>query len=263
MYITVMEITIMDFYGRKQEIALLNKIWKTVDTKARMVVITGRRRIGKTLLSMIYTKDKPHLYLFVAKKTEILLCQEFLGQIKQKFSIPVVGTLSTFSEIFTLLLEIAQKQPFVLIIDEIQEFLTINPSVFSDLQRLWDCYLFQSKLQLIMMGSIHSLMHKIFEDSQEPLFGRADRIIHLKPFLIAELATILEQHGQTKDIDVLFHYYLLSGGVPKYVEQLLTEKVFVSQEIFDFVFSQHSPFLDEGKNVLIEELGKEYGVYFA
>jgi AAA+ ATPase superfamily predicted ATPase len=78
----------------------------------------------------------------------------------------------------------------VLIIDEIQEFLNINPSIFSDMKELWDRYLGKSQVLLIFMGSIHSLMHKIFEDAKEPLFGRADRVIHLAAFTIAELKAI-------------------------------------------------------------------------
>jgi len=252
----------MDFFAREGELALLEKVWNTVQKKARMVVITGRRRIGKTLLSMVYVKDKPHIYLFIAKKTEVLLCQEFIKIIKEKFDIPVIGDIISFRDIFTLLLEIGKTQPFVLIIDEIQEFLHINPSVFSDMQKLWDEYLFKSKVQLILMGSIFSLMHKIFEDSHEPLFGRADRILRLKPFTISQLNAILKCYGKS-DAHTLFNYYLVSGGVPKYVEQLLTEKVFGENEIYEFIFSENSPFLDEGKNVLIEEFGKEYGVYFS
>lgn len=70
----------------------------------------------------------------------------------------------------------------------------------------------------------------------------------------------MERGGQAGP---LFNYYLLTGGVPKYVELLLTEGVFEAKEIFDFVFSENSPFLFEGKNVLIEEFGKEYGIYFS
>src|SRR5205807_147304 len=85
----------MDFYGRESELASLEKIWLTVEKKARMVVITGRRRVGKTLLSMHYVKNKPHLYLFIAKKTEILLCQEFVSLIKETFKkIPVIGEIT-------------------------------------------------------------------------------------------------------------------------------------------------------------------------
>lgn len=253
----------MDFYGREGELSILEKSWKAVEKKARMVVITGRRRIGKTLLSLVYIKNKPHLYLFIAKKTEILLCEEFVKQIKEFFNIPVIGELKTFREVFTLLLELGQQRKFVLVIDEIQEFLTINPSIFSEIQDLWDRYLAKSKILLIMMGSVYSLMQKIFEDSQEPLFGRADRILHLKPFAVSQLKAILEQHGKGGQPNPLFNYYLLTGGVPKYVELLLTEEVFEEEEIYDFVFAENSPILYEGKNVLIEEFGKEYGVYFS
>lgn len=252
----------MDFYGREKELDLLEKMWLHAQKKARMVVITGRRRVGKTLLSMEFVKNKPHLYLFIAKKSEILLCQEFIQLIKDTFDVPVFGEFKSFKDIFALLLEIGKKTPFVLVIDEIQEFFQINPTLFSDIQNLWDQHLSSSKMQLILMGSIYSLMHKIFEDSHEPLFGRADRIIHLKPFSLAQVHRILQQHKQT-DIDTLFNYYLLSGCVPKYVEQLLIEAVFKEDDIFKYVFSQHSPFLQEGKNVLIEELGKEYGIYFS
>src|ERR1700733_3067711 len=120
MIVTVMEVTVVDFYGRKQELLILGKSWERVDKKAQMVVITGRRRVGKTLLSIMYVADKPHLYLFVAKKSEPLLCQEFLKQIRDTFDYPVIGEITTFRDIFTLLLEIGKKQPFVLVIDEIQ-----------------------------------------------------------------------------------------------------------------------------------------------
>ena len=219
-----MQVTIVDFFGRKNELSLLEKSWERVHKKSQMIAITGRRRIGKTLLSMVYSEKKPHLYFFVSKKTEHLLCQEFLKQIKETFTIPVVGEITSFRDIFILLLEIGKTQPFVLVIDEIQEFLHINSSIFSDIQQLWDRYLHQSKIQLICMGSVHSLMRKIFEDSHEPLFGRAEKILLLKPFSLIELSEILDQQGHPGDANVLFAYYLVSGGVPKYVEQLLVEK---------------------------------------
>lgn len=252
----------MDFFGRRVELALLTKLWDSTEKKARMAVITGRRRIGKTYLVMTYAKDKPHLYLFIAKKNEALLCQEFIQQIRETFDIPILGEIRTFREIFNLLMEIGKKQKFVLIIDEIQEFFNINPSVFSEIQMLWDRYLFQSKVQLIVMGSIYSLMHKIFEDSKEPLFGRADKIVRLKPFSLAELHSILGHYGKG-NVDTLFSYYLVSGGIPKYIEQLIMEEAFSEDQIFTCILSEHSPFLHEGKSILVEEFGKEYGMYFS
>ena len=62
------------------------------------------------------------------------------------------------------------------IIDEFQEFFTVNPSVYSDMQRIWDLHKDKAKLNLIVSGSVISLMYKIFENYKEPLFGRASRL---------------------------------------------------------------------------------------
>lgn len=252
----------MEFFGREAELALLEKYWGLSSDKGRIVVVTGRRRIGKTLLTRVFCQNKPHLFLFVAKKTEVLLCQEFIKQIKESFDYPIVGEITTFQDIFKLLLEIGKSHHFILVLDEFQEFFNINPSIFSDMQKLWDEYLFQTKVELILMGSVYSLMHKIFQDAHEPLFGRADRIIHLKPFHIHELWEILKKYHHNRP-STLFNYYFITGGVPKYVEALLLEKVFSEQQIFSVLACENSFFLDEGKNVLIEEFGKEYGIYFS
>lgn len=252
----------MEFFGREKELELLEKYWGLSSEKGRIVVITGRRRIGKTLLTRVFCQNKPHLFLFVAKKTEVLLCQEFIKQIKESFDYPIMGEIKTFQEIFKLLLEIGKIYPFVLVLDEFQEFFNINPSIFSEMQKFWDKYVFQSKIELILMGSVYSIMHKIFQDAHEPLFGRADRIIHLKPFQINELWQILKKYHHNTP-NTLFNYYFVTGGVPKYVEILLAEKVFTEREIFSTLACENSFFLDEGKNVLIEEFGKEYGIYFS
>ena len=219
--ITVIGVTMMKFYSRKQELKLLEESYLKINNAAQMIVITGRRRMGKTLLSLHFSSDKPHLYLFVSKKSEPLLCQEFVKQIKLVFNIPVFGEITQFKDIFALLLELAKSKPFVLIIDEFQEFYHINPSVYSDFQQLWDLHKFQSKVQVIFLGSVYSLMHKIFEGAKEPLFGRADRMIHLRPFTIKDLYSILKDHDHS-ELEVLFHYYLLTGGTPKYIDLFLS-----------------------------------------
>lgn len=252
----------MLFYNRDQELNILNLTYTQV-TPAKMIVMTGRRRIGKTSLSLKYAENKPHLYLFVAKKTENLLCREFLEQIQQAFhDLPFFGEITHFKDIFALLLEISKKQKFVLIIDEFQEFIKINDSVFSDIQKLWDLHKAQSQMQAIFLGSVYSLMHKIFQESKEPLFGRADRILHLKPFTPHEIYNVLQkiEHQSSK---TLFNYYLFTGGVPKYIEDFIENNAFDEDAMIDYIFSKGSPLLQEGKNILIEEFGKEYAIYFS
>ncbi len=252
----------MEFYARTQELQLLKQLKEqTVDT-ARMTVLTGRRRVGKTKLALEFARDHKHLYFFIAKKSEKLLCEEFLAEIKKQFSVPVIGEIRSFKDVFALLLQLAETEQFTLILDEFQEFYTINSAVYSEVQHLWDLGKDKTHLNLICIGSVYSLINKIFQNSKEPLFGRADRIISLKPFSITTLNQILADHTFQQP-ETLFEWYVLTGGMPKYIDSLISNSDGTLTDMLKFMVSEYSPFLLEGKNVLIEEFGKEYGTYFS
>lgn len=252
----------MKFYGREAEKEELGKLWLQASSGAKLAVITGRRRLGKTLLVKEFAKNHNYLYLFIEKKPEALLCQDLISILQEKISLPVLGEITRFKDIFTLILEYAKKEKLILILDEFQEFFSINPSIYSEIQNLWDAYKEFSEIFLITIGSIYSLMHKIFQDEKEPLFGRADRIIKLAPFPIQTLISLLEDYEITEEKDV-FAFYVLTGGVPKYLELLLENGVKSQPEILDFMLTEFSPFLEEGRNLLTMEFGREYGTYFA
>jgi AAA+ ATPase superfamily predicted ATPase len=252
----------MKFYNRETEMKLLQTLHKQSEESGRMTVLTGRRRVGKTLLALEFAKSHKFIYLFVAKKSEPLLCTEYIEEIKQVFDIPVIGEIRRFKDVFSLLLEISRKEHFTLIIDEFQEFYYINPAVYSEIQNLWDLNKDRCKLNLIFIGSVYSLMHKIFEDSKEPLFERADRVFLIKPLKIKTLHEILTDYGHG-DLKTLFHMFLFTGGVPRYIDILVKNSAFTYEQILDFMLEEYSPFINEGKNLLIEEFGKEYGTYFS
>ena len=172
------------------------------------------------------------------------------------------GKMETFKEIFSFLMDHAKTHHFVLIIDEFQDFFSINPSVFSDLQCIWDLNKNNTKMHLVFIGSIYSMMHKIFEDSKEPLFGRADRIIQLQPFTIPQMQEILLDYN-IKDLNTLFDFYVITGGVPKYLDWILNNQCKTFDDILDFIARDNSPFLNEGRNQLITEFGKDYMIYFS
>jgi len=252
----------MKFYDRERELTELGKMEKQTSASARMTVLTGRRRVGKTSLALEFAQSRRHLYLFVSKKSEPLLCSEYLEDIQRQFDVPVVGEIKTFRDIFRLLLELSKKEPFTLIVDEFQEFLQVNPSVYSEIQHLWDINKGKCRLNLICIGSIYSLMHRIFEEKKEPLFGRADRILCLKPFPIRTIHEILGDHGVT-GMKALFDCYVLTGGMPKYLDLLVANSALTFERMMAFVLQADSPLLNEGRNLLIEEFGKDYGTYFS
>ncbi|MCH5346455.1 MAG: ATP-binding protein [Muribaculaceae bacterium] len=255
----------MKFYDRKSEIEELRRIQKfAFERYSRMTVITGRRRIGKTSLALEATKGgEPTVYLFVSRKNEAALCEEFAGLISSTLDCYVPAEIKSFKSLFQMLLEIAKNRKFNLIIDEFQEFFNINASVYSDMQNLWDQYRQQTNLNLILMGSVYSLMHKIFESYHQPLFGRADNYIRLSGFGTETMKEIMNDYCPGYTNDQLLALYTVTGGVPKYVEILCENTDLSIDGMFNYIARVNSPFTDEGKILLIEEFGKDYGVYFS
>ncbi len=229
-----------------------------------MTVITGRRRIGKTSLALHATQGEyPTVYLFVSRKNEAALCEEFARLISSALDCYVPSEIKSFKSLFQMLMELAKTRKFNLIIDEFQEFFNINPSVYSDMQNIWDTYRNDTHVNLFLMGSVYSMMHKIFENSHEPLFGRADAMIRLSGFGTGTMKEIMRDFRPDYTNDELLALYTLTGGVPKYIELLCDETDLSTEGMFDYVVRENSLFVNEGRNLLIEEFGKDYGLYFS
>lgn len=251
----------MKFYNREQELQNLQTIKEASYRSSKMTIVVGRRRIGKTTL--IKKAYEQRVYLFVSKKNEALLCEEFILIIQETLNVKIFGQIQTFKELFEYLMELAKTHSFTLVIDEFQEFLQVNNTVYSDMQNIWDSYKDTTKMNLVLSGSIYSLMKKIFEDRKEPLFGRANNKINLKSFSVITLKEILEEHSPIYSADDLLSFYMLTGGVAKYVEIFVDNQAFTLEKQLALIFTNYSLFLEEGKNLLIEEFGKEYSTYFS
>ncbi|MFP4333807.1 MAG: ATP-binding protein [Campylobacterales bacterium] len=251
----------MKFYNRQKELQNLRSIETASQKSSKMTVIVGRRRIGKTELIKVAYKKK--IYLFVSKKDEAILCEEFVEIISNELDSKILGEFKSFKNLFEYLSQLSVNTHFTLVIDEFQEFLSINSSIYSDMQNIWDEYKDKSKMNLVLSGSIYSLMKKIFEDKKEPLFGRANNKIHLKGFSVTTLKEIMSDHYPNYTNEDLLSFYIFTGGVAKYVEIFVDKKAFTLQEQLEVIFDEFSLLLDEGKNLLIEEFGKEYTTYFS
>lgn len=254
----------MRFYNRIKELEELKRIQAlSFNEYSRLTVVTGRRRIGKTSLIMKSVEGLPFVYLFVGRKNEATLCSEYIPIISQSLNTFVPPEIRTFRSLFQYLMELAVNQPFNLIIDEFQEFYNINESVYGDMQNIWDQYRKKSRLNLIVSGSIYSLMQKIFQHAKETLFGRADNIIKLSAFDLSTLKEISHDYQPQYSNDDLLALYAFTGGVPKYVELFCDNRMLSVNAMIEFMVRENSPFTDEGKNLLIEEFGKNYATYFS
>lgn len=256
----------MKFYNRENEIAELKRICNLSFThNSRMTVLTGRRRIGKTSLikKAFEDSDAPMLYFFTGRKAEVALVNDFVREIYDKLHGYVPEGLRSVTGVMRHLFELAKTERFTLVIDEFQEFTNVNPSVFSDLQNLWDSYRSETRMNLVLSGSVMSMMRRIFTDAHEPLFGRADNIISLRPFRIKVVKEILKDYNPEYTNEDFLALYSITGGIPKYIELFCDNGHVTCESMLRFSVSYMSPFIDEGRNLLITEFGRDYGTYFS
>lgn len=253
----------MKFFDREKETSKLQSIKEqTLQDCSRMTVVTGRRRIGKTMLIRHTFNPEEMIYLFIARKSEAELVTTFTELIREKgYYIP--DGMARFAQLMRHLLEIGKSTPLTIAIDEFQEFEMINPSVFSELQNLWDTYKELTHINLIISGSAYRLMRKIFMDKDEPLFNRADAIIRLQTFSIEVQKQILAMYNPNYTPDDLLTMYAITGGVPKYMAWLMDNGCYTKESMYAEIFSDNSHFIEEGRSLLVSEFGRNYGIYFS
>lgn len=254
----------MEFYDRQREIAELKRIQGiSFNIHSQMTVVTGRRRIGKTSLILRACPGEDSVYLFVSRNNEAVLSGIFAAKVREALGIFIPDGTTRIRDIFRFLMEEGRHRPFNLLIDEFQDFSYVNPALFSDIQELWDQYRQQTHVNLIVSGSVYSMMERLFRDAEEPLFGRSDAILKLRPFGTDVMKQILADHHPDYAPDDLLALYMYTGGVPKYIESFMDNGAFSRDAMLRHMIRKDSIFIDEGKRMLVEAFGKEYGTYFS
>lgn len=253
----------MKFFGRNKEISELQETNRLSEHTARFTIVTGRRRSGKTsLLLKAYEDVSDMLYFFVARKSEAELCKDFITEITEKLQIPILGEVARFADIFKFLMQLSKTRHLTVVIDEFQDFKRVNPSVFSDMQKIWDLNKAEAHINLVVCGSIYSLMNVIFKGSKEPLYGRQTGEIKVTAFPPSTIREILACYNPSFTAEDLLALYLYTGGVAEYVEMMMDSGATNQTLMMEKFVCKNSYFINEGKNMLIEEFGRDYTRYF-
>ncbi len=253
----------MKFYGRKKELQQIRSYLNVVKTGvSKILVITGRRRIGKTRLALEATKAIPSLYFFVTRKKVAELLRDWSAQIKNTLENTYVGEFSQVEDFLNFLFEYSRKHPLSVIFDEFQNFSYTYPEVYSIFQKVYDLQKEGSSLLIILSGSSHTLMEKIFLGKKEPLFGRASDTIHLSYLSLADQSQFLSDQGIRSQKHIVF-FFSVFDGVPKYWEEIAVYNSPSFPDRLQELFMEKEWIWDEGENILREEFGKEYVSYFS
>ncbi len=253
----------MKFYDREKEQEILQRNWEKSEKKSIFTVMMGRRRIGKTALLLRTQNKQRMLYLYVSKDNEHVLVEKFQRMAAESIGLQIYGRMETFAQFFEALMQYGCDNHFTLVLDEFQNLLKVNPAIPSHIQDIWDRYHNSTHVNLIACGSIFSMMHKIFDNDDEPLYGRKDCEIRLRPFRIAVIKEILHDYNPEYTSEDLLCLYMLTGGVAKYIGQLMDAGATTKDSMLEWVTAVGSPFLSEGTELIMAEFGRDYSNYLS
>ena len=246
----------MKFYGREQEMQALRwQFQRAQETKvARMAVVTGRRRIGKTTLirKAFENSALPFIYYFVTGNSdEAEMARLLVAQASQSLDIKYPPAITKFSDAIGWLLDTSRIKPLVLVIDECQQ-LDSWPNFWGELQRTWDLGKEGAQALVVLSGSVQTAIERIFGNRNEPLFGRTDQMMIVKPFstsLVGQIyAEALPSASVTND---LLLFYAVTGGVARYVELLVDADALTQDRLLDFLFSERGTTLQKEGDMLL------------
>ena len=215
----------MRFIGRKRELEELNILLKK--RSASLVVIRGRRRIGKSRLISEFTKDK-NCWNFsgltpakgITKERQLIT---FVDQMAENLKMPKLQPTGWY-DLFTHLGKQVKKQKLVIVFDEISWMGSLDPDFLGHLKNLWDLYLSKNpNLIVILCGSVSSWIEENILSSTGFL-GRISVDMVLDELSLPECEEFWQ--NQTKRISAYekFKVLAVTGGIPKYLEELIPEE---------------------------------------
>jgi len=241
----------MKFYNREKELELLQQA--VLQQRSAMVIISGRRRVGKSRLVDEFLKKNKGLKVIVVPKEEKQAAKDLAEVLAEDYK-PSFNTIKEAFEYF-----FTKSKERVLYIDEFPNFLEINPSVPYELQRIWELYKEKTDKVLILSGSYVSMMDKIFTRQKAPLFNRATFKLILNP-LSPDVVWHILSDISTESSEQKIADYCVFGGIPYYYELL---ERYEGAPSIEGLFFDTGQLHEEGQNILRQEFGSAYKKYFS
>ena len=240
------------FLGRKNELDSLENLYQ--DQSFQMVVVYGRRRVGKTCMLMEFCKNKRAAYYIGIEQNDTMALALFSQSILQLLPEASAYTdgFSSWSAAFSYIAQQSHdtsKERITLVIDEFPYIAAGNPSLLSQIQRSIDLELHQTNIFLVFCGSTMSFMEHQVLGYQSPLYGRRTAQLKINPFDYADAALFFPK--ATKEEQILA--YGVTGGVPYYLAALAKSRS-VHAGIVETLLNPSGLLFEEPGNLLKQEL---------
>lgn len=204
---------IREFVGRETELAILEEEWKK--DGGRLIILYGRRRVGKTRLVTEFIREKKGFLYFADDTVPQIQLRRLQDAIAGFFFDPLLPSLelTNWEQLFTYLAGKSPPERRYLVIDEFTYLIKNDPSILSALQKAWDTALSESNWCIILSGSMLGLMTDTALSYTSPLYGRRTRDMLLSALKFSDARKLLP----TLSFKDALKVHLTIGGIPEYL----------------------------------------------
>ncbi len=237
-----MRIESMRFIDREDELRVLEEAYSS--NKAELIIIYGRRRIGKTFLLSFFAKTRKAIYLIVNYSEREPALRNLGEQLLKQVELPYAPRIESFSDLYELL---GKQGIRLVIIDEFQRL--HRTGGVAELQSVWDHFLAGSKIMLVLAGSSVGMMEKIGFSYESPLYGRSTRILKIRELDYTSVRAFVARYGEEDKVRA----YAVFGGTPGYLA-LLDDGRGLLENIEELVLKPGAPLREEPRVLLSMEL---------
>ena len=202
------------FLNRTRELGYLSERYAA--GRAEIVVLYGRRHVGKSALLFEWSDGKPCIFFFARRADKATLLGEFSRAIRA-FStdnpIPDDFTYPSWGAAFSAIAELSAERRLVVILDEFPYLVEADPELPTLLQREWDLRLQHTQVFLVLSGSIQSVIQQQVLDPTAPLYRRHTWPFELKPLALADLPAFFPRYTAEQLVET----FAVLGGMPYYL----------------------------------------------
>lgn len=249
------------FIGRAKELEELKRL--QTKKSASLVIVQGRRRIGKSRLIQEFAKgERFYSFMGVAPTPETDAQKErdeFSRQLGEQLGLPGLS-VKDWGDLFTLLAKQTAQGRVVILFDEISWMGSQDDSFLGKLKNAWDLQFSKNpKLMLILCGSVSSWIEKNIISSTAFL-GRPSLYLTLEELPLEDCSQFWGKYSHRISAFEKLKVLSITGGVPRYLE-LMDPQLSAEENIKNLCFKKNSPLLDEFERIFSDIFGSRSEIY--
>ena len=245
------------FIGRQQELRFVENKYKNAE--GQLLVVYGRRRVGKTEILRRFCDNKEGIFFTCTEIPYEQLLRSFSQMLLEKNpeAAKYITSFGTWEQALQSLGDIKTTTKLVIVIDEFPYMARGNSAIPSILQKVWDETLKFKNIMLILCGSAMSFMEKEVLSEKNPLYGRATGILKIQAMYFFDAAKFFPRYS----IDEKIQAYAILGGIPHYLKQF-DSSISIAENIKNNILTKGSVLYSEVEFLMRQEL-RETSIYNA